>query len=204
MNTPDASVPWRARAAIRTDEKGSTDVISTVTSTPERKLNREQVKAIRNADAAVFRWNANDHGAGMLVLTKEVERADGFGSNELRVEIPTTVHVQNYGLDRGAADTARNLLPATGGSWVILSLPYHAEWSTIANQLRVADSLVQEWVVDNRNDLLKQAELTLHELKLTIERPATGGRTKTYTYLLEAGVRDPRGLGDAVERAVRE
>jgi len=172
-----------------------------VTSTTDVALTREKIKAIRNAEVAVFRWKADDHGAGTLVLTKTRERTDGFGPDELRVEVPTIVGVQNYG-SGGSPEAASNLAPATSGSWAILDVDVRAEWNTMANQLREGDTLVQEWIVDNRNDLLMHARLTMHELKVRVERPMTDGRTRVYRYLLAAAVRDPFGMGDQVKRQV--
>jgi hypothetical protein len=171
-------------------------------ATAELALTRDQIKAMRHADTAVFRWDTAEKGVGVLELRKEVNRNDGFGPDVLRVEVRTRLGVANHGCEAAGADPAWSLRPAISGSWLIQRLSSHAAWTTMAGQLRPGDTLVQAWVVDNRNELLKCAGLTLHELKVRVERPVASGAVRAYTYMIEAGVRDPFGPADEVKRMV--
>jgi hypothetical protein len=150
-------------------------------------LTREQIKAMRAADGVVAHW-----GAGVddeLVLSKDVERPDGFGRESLRVRIPTPrVIVANYGSGGLASGDEREyaLAPAISGSWYLGSLSVRAEWATFARFVRAGDELVQEWVVDNRNLHIMRAGVTAHELKVRVERPAKNGRVEVFGFMLDA------------------
>lgn len=175
---------------------------------PLDALLREQLKAIRNADSAVFRWEEQGGNryevTGTLVLSKQVKRTDGFGEDELRVEIPTRVIVSNYGVRDYEEEADYSLTRAVAGTWVLLSTQVTPEWATMARFLKPGDVLVQEWVVDNRNLLLKRAGLTAHELKIRVERPEKDDRIKVYTFMLDATVCQPLGPGGPVTRADTE
>lgn len=168
------------------------------TDTITEGITREQLKALRNATAAVFRWDAVEGGTtGTLDLSKEVQRGDGFGSDTLRVEIPVSARVQNYGGHRFSDDPEDSKLRrAIGGDWVLLTLKVSPEWCTFAQFLRPGDVVSQEWTVDNRNDLLKRAHLTAHEIKVRVER-----KGKLHTFILDSCVCDPHSTADRVTRA---
>lgn len=170
------------------------------TDTITEGITREQLKALRNADTAVFRWTAVEGGTtGILDLTKEVERGDGFGRDTLRVEIPANARVQNYGQSGFSGDPeGSKLRRANGGDWVLLSLKVRPEWCTFAQFLRPGDVVSQEWTVDNRNSLLKRAHLTAHEIKVRVER-----KGKLHTFILDSCVCDPHSTADCVTREPR-
>jgi hypothetical protein len=152
-------------------------------------LTREQIKAMRAADGAVLRFSHDQTvQVDEIVLSKDVERPDGFGRESLRVRIPARAIVQNYGSGGLASGDEREyaLAPAISGSWYLGSLSVRAEWATFARFVRAGDELVQEWVVDNRNLHIMRAGVTAHELKVRVERPAKNGRIEVFGFMLDA------------------
>lgn len=152
-------------------------------------LTREQVKAMRAADGAVLRFNrTQEDQADEIVLSKDVERSDGFGRETLQVRIAARALVQNYGSGGLASGDEHEyaLAPAISGSWYLSSLSVRAEWATFARFVRAGDELVQEWVVDNRNLHIMRAGVTVHELKVRVERPARNGRVEVFGFMLDA------------------
>lgn len=179
------------------------------TTTPtDAALTREQLKTIRNADSAVLRWNHKETDKpDVLELVKEIKEPNGFGSYDLRVQLPCPARVANYGGDRYPEDADSDRLDrAVSGDWVLLYIRHHDEWNTFAHFLKPGDRLEQEWTVDNRNELLKKARLTHHEVKIRIRRTVTlkgVERERVYTFMLDSAVQNPYNLADNVRREPR-
>lgn len=171
--------------------------MSTITPT-DTALTREQVKAIRNADTVVLRWDHTDsERPDVLELVKETERTDGFGREDIRLPLPCPARVANYGQST-LGEEGERLRKAISGDWVILNVQHQDEYRTFASFIKPGDALEQSWVVDNRNSLLKEAGLTLHELKLRVLRG--GDQVKVYTFMLDASVLNPHNTADRVRR----
>lgn len=154
-------------------------------------LTKDHIKAMRAADAAVCRFALDERGncaTASISLSKEVDRSDGFGRETLHVEVPTTAIVTNYGQSSLGSDDSDDwrLQPAIGGDWVLLCVRVRPEWGTFVHTLRAGDELVQRWVVDNRSVNLKRAGVSQHELSIEVRRPASNGRQRLYTYMLDA------------------
>lgn len=178
--------------------------MTTVTTTTEG-LTKDEIKAFRNADSAVFRWEAIPGGTkGTIDLGKEVERGDGYGRDTLRVQIDAPAGVQNYGGSTFSDDPEGSRLdPAVRGDWVLLSLSVSRDWATIGAFLKPGDVLTQVWTVDNRNTLLKRARLTRHDLALTVTRAPEGRPAKRFVFNVASAVLDPYNLADHVRRERR-
>ena len=165
-------------------------------------LTRNDIKAMRAADAAVLRFDLAEE-TGSLSLEKRRERGDGFGEDTRRVHIQARAEVTQYGAHSYPDDPSDSALaPANAGVWGLQTSG--ASWQTFVLLVRAGDTLTQRWTIDNRNSLLKRARLTTHQLSLIIERPARKGSTRRLTLQLACAVTDPYGTADLVTRASSE
>lgn len=93
-------------------------------------LTKDQVKAIKQADSVVFRFDA---GNGSVRLTKEAKDATYGSAYDATMEIPITVGI--IGKSQGANKAC----------CVITSAQFAETWRTVAHLLKAGDKLSAEF-----------------------------------------------------------
>lgn len=137
-------------------------------------LTRDEIKAMKHASTVAFhhQHRPGEEPRDYAIASRDHDPGDGFGSRELRVEIPIhACRFQPYSLD-GEGD----IVWATG-----VCRRYVPEWHTFADMLRPGDDIVALFVLGNNSETLKSAGLSHDEFKLEIIRTTkSGSRSMTF------------------------
>jgi hypothetical protein len=154
--------------------------VTTTTETTIPTLDRDDLKALRNADTVCFRYH--DEVATIECLKRD---SDEFGAKERRRDITVEGVVYNgYDADGGRARGAE----MNYGFAMFHSAKYTENWRTIVGLLRADDTLRLEFRTDDAtNGYVKDAGLHADELWLRIERGEGPHRKRLY-FLLDASV----------------
>jgi hypothetical protein len=83
---------------------------------------------------------------------------------------------------------------------VLQNLKVTPEWVTLAHFVRAGDELKQEWTIDNRSEPLVRLGVTVHELKLRVQRPLKNGRANVYSFMLDAHAEAAHGYSSCIDQ----
>jgi hypothetical protein len=144
-----------------------------MTTTTIPTLDRDDVKALRNADAVCFRIYQ-----GVPTIECIKKDRDEFGGLERRRDITVEGSISH------AYWSIDERVEFTSAFCMFSSARFTEQWRTVCDLLRVGDSLKIEFRADHgTNGNLKDANLHADELYLRVERGEGANRKRLYFFL---------------------
>lgn len=153
-------------------------------TTIDTGLSREHLKALRNADTIVAHHYGEafkyiDAGEGRTLpatwfeCIKEYDPKDGFGKRDIRVSVPVEPASLRVFTDRSAdeGEVMNDRRPVSHAVWLLYSRFSDSPAHTLVHDiLRVGDRITPKWTLNNNNDIVREAGLTVDEFSVEIIR----------------------------------
>lgn len=160
-------------------------------------LDSDDLAALRLADRVVFQTLDNGESAIRAIVDRGMLTDTPIYSAREQRLFPET---ERYSRDRertirvratgyGYGDATHNMGGWSGGKFSAFHMHHHArmteEWCTLADLMRVGDTVTLRWVANNGNGNTKDAGLVVDELRLTLN--LHGKRERTFLVDVSVG-----------------
>jgi hypothetical protein len=128
-------------------------------------LTAVEVKALRNADGVIFSFGDNPLMKNQHLIQPYKKNEDEFGTAERRLTIPVAGYFRNYATTgQGGVGEPKSAFAS------IHSARFDHAWMTVAETVKVGDSITLHWILSNNTETLKKAGLAHDYLELQIRR----------------------------------